>query len=348
MAYSLFETAELGPLISKNRTVRSATNEHLSAPSGQITPAWVDSLEALARGGVGIIITGHLSVDRDQRADEGQAVLDQETDPALLSLAAQRVHQHGALLIAQISHSGGKARPGVNGRPPLSPGDLTPQLLDRLVEQFRHAARTAQMAGFDGVQVHCAHNYLLSSFLNLRWNHREDAYGGSLENRFRLIRRVLLAVRDACGPRFALLVKVDNDSCDDLPALLRLFQSAGVDGIELSGLDMARRDGQKTPFFLDRLLAAWEGLTVPIFPVGGVFSRAAAEKVLAAGAPFVSLSRALICQPDFVERMEKGQTESPCLACNHCYNVYRQRPVRCVLHTEVIPQLEAVFGPYPT
>ena len=71
--------------------------------------------------------------------------------------------------------------------------------------------------------------------------------------------------------------------------------------------------------------------------MGGVFSRAAAEKVLAAGAPFVSLSRALICQPDFVERMEKGQTESPCLACNHCYNVYRQRPVRCVLHTEVIP-----------
>ena len=318
MAYSLFETAELGPLISKNRTVRSATNEHLSDPSGQITPAWVDSLEALARGGVGIIITGHLSVDRDQRADEGQAVLDQETDPALLSLAAQRVHQHGALLIAQISHSGGKARPGVNGRPPLSPGDLTPQLLDRLVEQ------------------------------SPRTNQRIDRFGGSLENRFRLIRRVLLAIRDACGPRFALLVKVDNDSCDDLPALLRLFQSAGVDGIELSGLDMARRDGQKTPFFLDRLLAAWEGLTVPIFPVGGVFSRAAAEKVLAAGAPFVSLSRALICQPDFVERMEKGQTESPCLACNHCYNVYRQRPVRCVLHTEVIPQLEAVFGPYPT
>ena len=90
MAYSLFETAELGPLISKNRTVRSATNEHLSDPSGQITPAWVDSLEALARGGVGIIITGHLSVDRDQRADEGQAVLDQETDPALLSPRRQR------------------------------------------------------------------------------------------------------------------------------------------------------------------------------------------------------------------------------------------------------------------
>ena len=119
MAYSLFETAELGPLISKNRTVRSATNEHLSDPSGQITPAWVDSLEALARGGVGIIITGHLSVDRDQRADEGQAVLDQETDPALPLSGRPAGPPARALLIAQISHSGGKARPGVNGRPPL-------------------------------------------------------------------------------------------------------------------------------------------------------------------------------------------------------------------------------------
>ena len=81
--------------------------------------------------------------------------------------------------------------------------------------------------------------------------------------------------------------------------------------------------------------------------MGGVFSRAAAEKVLAAGAPFVSLSRALICQPDFVERMEKGQTESPCLACNHCYNVYRQRPVRCVLHTEVIPSWRRCSAPTP-
>ena len=91
----------------------------------------------------------------------------------------------------------------------------------------------------------------------------------------------------------------------------------------------------------------WEGAQELAFQ-DEAFAAKFLEKVLAAGAPFVSLSRALICQPDFVERMEKGQTESPCLACNHCYNVYRQRPVRCVLHTEVIPQLEAVFGPYPT
>ena len=104
--------------------------------------------------------------------------------------------------------------------------------------------------------------------------------------RFRLIRRVLLAIRDACGPRFALLVKVDNDSCDDLPALLRLFQSAGVDGIELSGLDMARRDGQKTPL-LPGPPAGCLGRPHRTHLPGGEASFPALrqKKVLAAGAP---------------------------------------------------------------
>ena len=121
MAYSLFETAELGPLISKNRTVRSATNEHLSDPSGQITPAWVDSLEALARGGVGIIITGHLSVDRDQRADEGQAVLDQETDPALLSLPPSGSTSTGPCSLPRSATAAGRRAPASTGGRPSPP-----------------------------------------------------------------------------------------------------------------------------------------------------------------------------------------------------------------------------------
>lgn len=120
----------------------------------------------------------------------------------------------------------------------------------------------------------------------------------------------------------------------------QLFQSAGVDGIELSGLDMACRDGQKTPFFLDRLLAAWEGLTVPIFPVGGVFP--ALGRRCWPPVPLVS-SGALICQPDFVERMEKARqapawpatTATMCTASARC----------AVLHTEVIPSWRRCSAP---
>lgn len=348
MSFSLFEPAQLGPLSLKNRTVRSATNEHLSSPEGQFTSAWVAALEELARNDVGLIITGHLSVDRTQRADEGQPVLDQGADLGILAQATQTVHRHGVNLVAQISHSGRKARQAVNGRPPLSPADFSAADLDWLVAQFQQAALLARQAGFDGVQIHCAHGYLLSSFLNPEQNHRTDGYGGDLPQRFFLIRRILSAVREACGPDFALLAKADGDGRVDLSALLHLFQQAGVDGIEVSGSHFSIEPGGKFPYCLDYLLASREGISVPLFLVGGIFSRTAAQRVLDAGIPFASFSRALICQPDFVARMKAGEDESLCTACSSCYKVYRQRPVRCVLHQTPIPQLEAVFGPYPS
>lgn len=348
MQYSLFEPARLGPLQLKNRTIRSATNEHLSTREGQLTPAWVWAQSELAEHEVGLIITGHMTVDRTQRADEGQVVLDCQIDRTLLAQAADQVHQAGGALLVQISHSGLKGMESVNGRPPKGPDDFTHAEMNRLVEQFADGARICQEAGLDGVQVHTAHGYLLSNFLNPRENHRTDEYGGTLENRFRLIGRILAAVREACGPEFALLVKADANGCGDLHGLLDLYQQAGVDGVEISGIDFAMRRGQKEPFFLQNALDAREGIQVPLFPVGGVFSRAAAERVLNAGFPFVSFSRSLICQPDFIARMKAGQEESLCTACNGCYKVYRTRPVRCVQHTEPLPQLEAVFGPYET
>ena len=343
--YQLWEPAKLGPLTLKNRTVRSATNEHLSQPDGQLTQTWADTLIQLAENQVGMIMTGHLTVDGTQRADEGQPVIDQNTDSALLRAAAEGVHAAGGRLVAQLSHSGRKAPAQVNGRPPKGPSDFTLEEMDRLVDQFVFAARLCQQAGLDGVQIHTAHGYLLSSFLNPRENTRTDQYGGTLENRFRLPRQILAAVRQACGPDFAVLVKADANGCGNLHGLLELFQSAGVDGVEVSGLDFASRAGQKEPFYLQEVLAARKGISLPIILVGGIFSRQTAQRVLEAGIPFVSFSRALICQPDFIARMQAGELEeSRCLACNGCYNVYRQRPVRCVQHQHPISQLSKVFG----
>ena len=341
----LWQPGRLGPVELRNRTIRSATNEHLSQPDGQLTQVWAETLADLARNEVGLVITGHLCVDRTQRADEGQPVLDGQTDRALLAQAAEEVHRAGGRIAAQLSHSGKKAMEAVNGRPAKAPEDFSPEELDRLAEQFRLGVQLCREAGFDAVQIHTAHGYLLSNFLNPEENLLTDQYGGSLENRFRLVGRILQAAREACGPEMALLVKADCNGCGDLHRLLELYQEAGADGVELSGVDFAARAGEKSPFYLQEALRAMDGIQIPLSLVGGIFDLETAEAVLEQGFTFVSFSRALICQPDFIARMKWGaQTKSACLACNGCYQIYRRRPVRCVQHKDSIPQLEKVFG----
>ena len=341
----LWQPGRLGPVELRNRTIRSATNEHLSQPDGQLTQVWAETLAELARNEVGLIITGHLCVDRTQRADEGQPVLDSQTDRTLLAQAAEEVHRAGGRIAAQLSHSGKKAMEAVNGRPAKAPEDFSPEELDRLAEQFRLGVQLCREAGFDAVQIHTAHGYLLSNFLNPEENLRTDQYGGRLENRFRLVGRILQAAREACGPEMALLVKADCNGCGNLYRLLELYQEAGADGVELSGVDFAARAGEKSPFYLQEALRAMDGIQIPLSLVGGIFDLETAEAVLEQGFTFVSFSRALICQPDFIARMKRGeQTKSACLACNGCYQIYRRRPVRCVQHKDSIPQLEKVFG----
>lgn len=341
--YELFEQARLGPMTLKNRTVRSATNEHLAERDGRFTKAWAAAQEELAKGGVGLIITGHVAVDPAQRADEGQPVVRKDMDLALLARTCAAVHSHNCKIVMQLSHTGLKAPQSVNGQPPKGPDDFTDGELDVLVDQFRRGALMAQRAGFDGVQIHNAHGYLLSSFMNPEQNHRTDEYGGTMENRFRLTGRIIDAVRRVCGPEFSILAKVDCNSTDNFPGLLKLYQQSGVDGVEVSGLDFAARAGSREPFYLHQALEGQDGLDLPVILVGGIFSRQVAEEVLQAGIPFVSFCRALICQPDFVKRMERGE-KSACLACNGCYKVYRSRPVRCVQHHSPVEQLAKVFG----
>ena len=341
----LFQSTSIGMLTLKNRIVRSATNEHLSETDGQVTRAWADALIELAAHEVGLVISGHFCVDASQRADEGQPVLDEKTDREILRYAADGVHQYGSKVLIQLSHSGIKAMEALNGIPPKHPEDFTSQELDRLVERFASAARRCQDCGADGVQIHTAHGYLLSNFLNPAENLRTDEYGGSLANRFRLIAHILSAVKTACGKSFAVIVKANCNDCGDFPALLRLYEAFGADGVEVSGIDFNHRVGQKTPFYAQTLLQARGCVSIPVFPVGGVFPRQTAEELLQQGFPLVSLSRALICEPDFAAKLKSGAAnESKCTACNGCFSVYRRRFVRCEQHDVLLPQLKKVFG----
>ncbi len=330
----------------KNRVIRAATNEHLAHRDGQLSQAWSDNMIQLAQNEVGLVITGHMSVDRRERSDEGQAVLDEQTDLELLRRTAQGVHEAGGRIVAQLNHCGKKASERVNGHPPRLPAQFTLAELDRVVEQFRTAALLCRQAGFDGVQIHNAYGHLLANFLNHVDNRRTDEYAGSLENRFRLTARVIRAVRESCGPQFAILVKVGANGYGDLRSLLKLYQAVGVDGVEVCAVDFDAKRWEKRAFCLEELLRAREGIDLPVSLVGGIFSQRTAERVLLSGIPFVSFSRALLCQPDFIARMKRGeQEESRCQVCDECFQSFRRRYVRCILHRTPVPQLQEVFGP---
>jgi len=338
----------------RNRTVRSATNEHLATEKGELTQAWMDVNVELARGGVGLIITGQFAMDASQRADEGQPILTRDMEPemlerscAILSRTCRRVHELGAKIVVQLSHTGPKALESVNGRPPKFPSDFSREELSDLVGAFEFGAKICRECGADGVQVHMAHGYLLSSFLSPTLNTRTDEYGGSLENRFRLPGEIMEAVGKHCGPSFALLAKVDSNCCGDLSALLKLCKQSGADCTEVSGLDFPSHERGEEPFYLRAAVQAGQGIDMPLALVGGVYSLERARQVMDAGIDFVSFARALICQPDLIGKMERGEAaEAACTGCSGCFKVFRQKPWRCVMHSTPIPRLEQTFGPY--
>ena len=352
----LWMPGRIGPMTVKNRTVRSATNEHLATRSGELPPAWREIYTELAEGGVGLIITGQFCVDAAQRADEGQPLLAEGMDARMLARSGEimgrtceDVHRYGAKLVVQLSHTGAKAPERLNGCPGKGPADFDWQEMENLVKAFTFAAKTCQDWGADGVQIHLAHGYLLSDFLNPEVNTRTDEYGGSLENRFRMSGEIIRAVREVCGREFAILVKVDCTICGDLHGLLALCRDSGVDCAEISSIDLVARKREEEPIYLSAAVAARTGIDLPICLVGGVNSLDGMRRVMDAGIEFVSLSRPLIREPDLIGRMERGEVEQgTCIGCSGCFKVYRQRPVRCVFHKKPIPQLEQVFGPYET
>jgi 2,4-dienoyl-CoA reductase-like NADH-dependent reductase (Old Yellow Enzyme family) len=344
-----FEDGALGSLVLPNRFVRSATWEGMAGRDGEATEPLVDLVRGLARGGVGLIVASHAFVAPGGRARPRQLGLhDDRTIPGLARLV-ETAHGEGSRVAAQLAHAGFHADPSVTGLPrvapsPRVPGDervaeaLTPVGISRLALAFGQAAARAREAGFDAVQIHAAHTYLLSQFLSPYFNRRDDEYGGSLENRARAVIEVLAAVRAAVGRDYPVLVKVNSadflagglEEADSAEAC-RLLACAGVDAIELSGgnLRVARfhpaRPGRIRPgeegYYRAAARSLRPGLGCPLILVGGIRSPETAERLLAEGvADFIALSRPLVCEPDLVRRWAAGDRRpSSCQSDNRCY-----------------------------
>ena len=351
-------TAKVSPILDPlslphitlpNRVVRSATATGMADENGYVTPRLEALYRPLAEGGIGLIITGHCYIAPQGMASAGQTGIHEDgCIPGLSRVTAQK-EGTGVKIIAQISHAGAKApltpqpvgpsavclrRDGVAARP-LERGEM-----EGIRDQFVQAALRAQKAGFDGVQVHCAHGYLLSQFLDPFYNTREDGYGRTAEGRFRLAGEVIEGVKAACGADFPVFVKINATTAGDdeaygkeMAAYLNLLLECGVESAELSGHIVRKRGKTDRLYFFQRAAALREKTPLPLMLVGGIRSLEEMERVLAAGIQQVSLCRPFISEPDLIPRLLAGKPEAACVGCEQCFTKTDDGGVRlCALH----------------
>jgi 2,4-dienoyl-CoA reductase-like NADH-dependent reductase (Old Yellow Enzyme family) len=345
----LFEKTMINGMALENRFVRSATWEGMATEDGAVTPRLIDCMTTLARGGVGLIISGHTYVHRAGQAGPWQlGAYGDDLVPGLTDMAAA-VHDNGGKIVLQLAHAGFFANAKLTGQTPFavshvegmakSPrAELTPADIDEIVAAFGAAAARAKTAGFDGVQIHAAHGYLLSQFLSPAFNQRADDFGGGVENRARAFMAVVDAVQNSVGPDYPVLVKmncgdfIDNGlSLDDAVAVATLLVEAGIDAIEVSGGVLTSRKlspsrmgihkEEKEAYFQQEAAAIKAATGVPLILVGGNRSVEVAERLVAEGtADYISMCRPLIREPDLINRWKSGdRRRAACLSDNQCF-----------------------------
>jgi 2,4-dienoyl-CoA reductase-like NADH-dependent reductase (Old Yellow Enzyme family) len=247
-----FAPAKLGPITLRNRIIKAATFEGMT-PRRLVTDNLIAFHRAVAAGGVGMSTVAYCAVSVEGTTDGRQIVLTDEAVEGLRRLT-DAVHAEGAAASAQIGHAGPVAAPAGTKHAALAPSRfLTPALtrtraatdadLERITDDFRRGARVAVESGFDALEIHLGHNYLLSSFLSPRLNKRRDRYGGSLENRARFPRHIVRTVREAAGDRVAVTAKLNMADgvrgglwLDESIEVARMLESDGaLDALQLTG-----------------------------------------------------------------------------------------------------------------
>ncbi|MCJ8501872.1 NADH:flavin oxidoreductase [Desulfatitalea alkaliphila] len=359
---SLFDPITINGLQLPNRFVRSATYEGMAAPDGDCTPRLTRMMQALAEGQVGLIISSHAYVRPDGQAGVCQLGIHRDEQIAGLREMTRAVHAAGGRIVAQIAHAGFFAKADLIGQPPpaltavrkFGKGPrrkMTPADIQQLVTAFVDAGRRAREAGFDGVQIHAAHGYLLSQSLSPLFNKRTDTYGGSLVKRARMLLEVVDGLRATLGRDYPLLVKLN---CADFldgglqPASAlrvgRWLQDNGIDAIEVSGGTVVSKGlspsrtrinrSDREAYFRTAAQQFKQTLTIPILLVGGIRSPQSAQQLLDNGvADGFAMSRPLIREPQLVRRWAGGdRRKATCVSCNRCFDAARSgEGVHCVL-----------------
>jgi 2,4-dienoyl-CoA reductase-like NADH-dependent reductase (Old Yellow Enzyme family) len=346
----LFEETSIKGMKMRNRTVRSATWEGMCEPDGRPTQKLIDCYENLARGGVGLIISGYTFVRADGKGLPGKMGIHTDDFESDFKNLTDAVHAAGGTIAIQLVHAGGQTTAQNAGRQPLAPSSIqadqfpeVPAELSRddisdLVAAFGAGARRAKAWGFDAVQLHGAHGFLINQFLSPLTNRRTDEYGGSIENRSRFLLEVYQKVRQEVGENYPVLIKLnaaDNMDggleIDDAIYVAKALEAAGIDAIEVSTGTPASGDKspvrekintpEKEAYNLGPALGIKKEVNCPVMVVGGFRSYEVLEKVLRDNdISYISMSRPFIREPGLVNRWRQGDHKpATCVSCNSCF-----------------------------
>ena len=350
---SLFQPVSIGSMVVKNRFVRSATQDFLGKEDGSISDEELVLYENLAINDVGLIITAHAYVSRPLgKASVRQNALYDDRFINGYRRLRETVAKYGAKLVVQISHAGRQTSPEINGgympKGPspvvdnstgIMPEAWTSEEIGQLIDDFVATMDRVKRSGADGVQLHIAHGYGLSQFISPYTNRRTDKWGGSLENRTRILREILQRGRQAVGSLFPIFAKLNSTdgfdgpeylSLADVCAIAKMLEDNGVDVLEISGgireaKGVMSRPGILRPedeaYFLQAAREIRRQVSIPLILVGGLRSRPVMEAILEEGVvDMFAMSRPFIADPSLVVRLENGETKGSCVSCNACFN----------------------------
>jgi 2,4-dienoyl-CoA reductase-like NADH-dependent reductase (Old Yellow Enzyme family) len=352
----LFDKLAINKLELPNRFVRSATMDSM-ADAGMVSDLEIGMYRELGLGEIGLIFSHGLYPTKEGQCSPKQLSAAEDAAIPSLKRLVTAVHENGGRVAAQILHGGWMCSQDVTGSPPVGPsavvhprsGAMVRQLSSdevyELVYAYGETAARIVEAGFDGIQLHGAHSWLISAFLSPATNKRKDEWGGSAPKRARFVREIYRSIRKITGPDYPVMIKLgikdyhpEGKTVAEGIEVAEQFQRDGFDAIELSeGLEQdffhhIRIDGIR-PYYLEECREARKKLSLPLILVGGMRSLKDMQHVLDEGlADAVSLCRPFIMNPQLVKAFRLGTAQgSECTSCNACMATMREGRLRCVL-----------------
>ena len=351
----LFETTHLGNLELKNRFIRSATWEGIAEESGHINGELLDLYEDLAKGGAAAIITGYAFVLKEEQPSPRMFGAYDDSFIETYKPLIKRVHDHDSKILLQLVYGGSFTWFNAENREiwgpsavtnkisGVTPKEMTPMDIQTLIGAFGDAARRAMESGFDGVEMHAGHGYLLNHFLSPFFNQREDVFGGTSEKRARIIFDIFDDIRKKTTPEFPILIKLNCSdfmgtkgfTFEECLALCKKLDTMGIAGIEISGGPVFRAPKtEKEPtlevtlptqdsYFSEYARVIADAVSAPVILVGGNRSTETMQHLLdETKIACFSLSRPLLCEPDLINKWRADKNVKPrCTSCGQCFTL---------------------------